>query len=483
MLFTPILSFANGYNLILESKKLLETGNFTDAVSQADQYITLYPQGEHISSALFYKAGGLAQLNKWDEATSLFNKIVREYPDSNYVAHSQKMLSMMARYKGKVDRKNTNNVVANRGLSDQAYMKLLREGQQAINRRDYAKANQNFDAIIAGSQNQRIVGTAKQLKQSIRRYQVAPNIKGVDDSMFEGGVIALRNKDFAKAEELFQKVIDISKNPDLITKAKTFKTSIPSLIQQEKDDRLAAIERYEAGIKEDKRIKEEKQLAFVAEQTKKFSLPAIRIEDKHTLQYRGLVVGETTKDQSVKVYETQLVASFQMERTSINLRLLGWDNFNINKEEFYFHKDASMTCFSYLRKGKGTKGTDCLYFYKDTLIGFKLDMTENSCGNCAIANNRLKEFENGILDDKGFKQVGNQSKTTIFKNKQFIAVRYSSLYIGQRYETYKTVHGVKQFNGIAAEPSAMVANVCVFPKKMEPLLKSIKDKKFAVCNY
>jgi len=56
------------------------------------------------------------------------------------------------------------------------------------------------------------------------------------------------------------------------------------------------------------------------------------------------------------------------------------------------------------------------------------------------------------------------------------------VYIGQRYETYKTVHGVKHFNGIVAEPSAMIASVCVYPKQMETLLESIKNKKFAVCS-
>lgn len=64
------------------AKGAVETGNFTDAVTQFDQFLLTYPNGPLTSEAHYWRAEGLAGQGDWSNAARAFLESFSGMPDS-----------------------------------------------------------------------------------------------------------------------------------------------------------------------------------------------------------------------------------------------------------------------------------------------------------------------------------------------------------------------------------------------------------------
>ena len=81
--------------LYLQARILYSDGDFSHAIQAFGQYLELSPGGDQVPNALFWMAESAFALGHYEEAGSLYNKIVQGYPSSFKLEASRYRLSVI----------------------------------------------------------------------------------------------------------------------------------------------------------------------------------------------------------------------------------------------------------------------------------------------------------------------------------------------------------------------------------------------------
>jgi tol-pal system protein YbgF len=80
---TTVFSEQQQYQMALDS--LLQEEQYQRAVTEFDQYLSLYPDGRFVTNAYYWKGQAYVNLSMLNEAREAFEIIVTQYPDGRKV--------------------------------------------------------------------------------------------------------------------------------------------------------------------------------------------------------------------------------------------------------------------------------------------------------------------------------------------------------------------------------------------------------------
>lgn len=499
--------------LIQRSAELLRRKAFHATIEVTDEYMQRFPAGAKTSSIYLVKASALIGIKDEQRAAALLQKLVEDYPDSQESIPARQVLKSLGGLKNisptqaNRDTKFVGNarvggsvvpqkkVAAINGVasSNDPY-KMLREGGQAVQARDYVKAKAIFNSIMANSSDPRLVNTAKNQLKMIKRYESKTPTKprlSPDERTYQAALKHIQKKDYPLAEKTFDNIISRGKDPIVVAKAKAYKKKLPQLISQQWKESAAEDKRYieylrdKQKIEEEKAIAEEKRkLAIIEARTKAYPLNTINIPSSQRIAHQGLVLGETSKEDAVEILRRLIDTSRRGNTPEIMeaySKITGFADVyglaDLSKmKEFNrtLHKNISLFCISY-----GTP-IDCLYFYKNKLIGFKWDLGVYNCGDCVKAKESAMAFNTKVMVDQVLTML--EVNDNYFKrgNDTYIVSQKMTQSTNMTTEKTRTsVFGVKSKVTWGGE-TTLHASFCIYPTQIEGVVSSL-DKKRLFC--
>lgn len=349
--------------------------------------------------------------------------------------------------------------------------------------------------IVANSSDPRLIGTAKNQLKIIERYKSKAPTKPrltPDERTYQAALKHIQKKVYHLAEKGFDNIISRGKDPIVVAKAKAYKKKLPQLISQqwkeskEESKRFGEYLRDKQKIKEDKAIAEEKRkLAIIEARTKAYPLNNINIPTSQRIAHQGLVLGETSKEDAVEILR-RLIDTSRRGNTPETIEALSKltgvpDVYGLadlaKMKEFnrIIHEDISLSCTSY------DGGTDCLYFYKNKLIGFNWDLGVYNCGDCVKAKESAMAFNTTITAGQALTVMKVNDNSLIKRgNDTYIVSQKMSQNTARTIKTTKTnMWGVRSTSYSGGE-TTLTATFCIYPTQLEGLVSSL-DKKRAFC--
>lgn len=372
--------------------------------------------------------------------------------------------------------------------------RLLREGSRAVQERDYGKAKDIFNSIIDNSSDSRLINTAKNQLKMIEKYEFKPPTKPrltPDERTYQAALKHIQKKDYHLAEKTFDNIIYRGKDPKVVAKSKAYKKKIPQLISQQWEEEIEKTKRFVKILEEEKVIEEEKaiaeeerKLAIIEARTKAYPLNNINIPTSQRIAHQGLVLGETSKEDAVEILRRLIDTSRRgnlPETIEAFSKLTGIPDVyglaDLGKmKEFNrtLHKNISLSCISY------GSATDCLYFYKNKLIGFKWDLGNDSCGDCVKAKESAMAFNTAITAGQALAVMEVNDHSLKRGNATYIISQTMRKFENMTREVEKTsVWGVKSKSKYGGEIT-LKSSFCIYPTQLEGLVSSL-DKKGLFC--
>jgi len=160
--------------LLMETYASYEARKYDDALAGANRYLGLYPKDKEASYVLYL--GAMSYYNQIpdvsrdqdasEKSLNLFQRLVREYPNSEYVADS--------RFKAQV-------------VSDQLAGKEMTVGRFYLERRNYPAAINRFQAVLGKYQ------TTRHTEEALARLAEAYLAMGVQNEAQTAGAILGHN--------------------------------------------------------------------------------------------------------------------------------------------------------------------------------------------------------------------------------------------------------------------------------------------------
>lgn len=498
--------------LIQRSAELLRRKAFHATIEVTDEYMQRFPAGAKTSSIYLVKASALIGIKDEQRAAALLQKLVEDYPDSQESIPARQVLKSLGGLKSisptqaNRDTKFVGNarvggsvvpqkkVAAINGVasSNDPY-KMLREGGQAVQARDYVKAKAIYSSIMANSSDPRLIGTAKNQLKIIERYESKAPTKPrltPDERTYQAALKNIKEKDYTTAEKSFDYLISKGKDPEVVAKSKAYKKKMPQLISQQWEEEIEKTERFIKILEEEKVIEEEKAIAeeerkleIIEARTKAYPLNTINIPTSQRIAHQGLVLGETSKEDAVEILRRLIDTSRRRKFSEFERRIYeksGIADF-LEMKEFNrtIHEDISLSCTSYIGVN-GSRADDCLYFYKDKLIGFKRDLGSKNCGDCVKAKESAMAFNTTITAGQALTVMEVNDHSLKRGNATYIVNQKMSQYTEATIKTTKTKMFSVRSTSYSGGETTLTATFCIYPTQLEGLVSSL-DKKRAFC--
>ena len=153
------------------------------------------------------------------------------------------------------------------------------------------------------------------------------------------------------------------------------------LANRERNEKLAnerALRNKEIRKREQEKIAEKKR-QIIKNNNKRYPLKNLKLHSDSVVSFDELQIGKTRKGAAVQIYDTILREKYAKEivendvafvlRQVISGPRITRSSLLVEQSSLQIHDKVTLQCFKYFGKHSNKTVNDCLYFYKDVLVG------------------------------------------------------------------------------------------------------------------
>jgi len=413
------------------------------------------------------------EAKKYKSALKLLNQIIAENNDDYWVAAAKNQKENMYVVTSKAINQTKSEDLqikkTDNSKPDSYYKKLYGRARQLEKGKRFDEAFEVLDQIINDNSSVKWVKYAKGQKKNVEISKVK------HDQYLE----RRRLSDIKFQKE--RKEINKKKNAEFIA-------------QWEKN-----IESMEEGRKHNEKIATQKKAAakerarqIIKNNNERYPLSDLKFSEDSVINFYKLKIGKTKKSDAINIYGTMLKKEFAKEiseddivftlRKALNGPRTIQKTLFVEQSSLQIHDNITFQCYKYFGKSQSKIVNDCLYFYKDILVGGLFDVGQNNCGtNCDLALQTVKYLSSFFPEkihsssNKGTHRLGRTNDNFLF----------NSLIWGYHTKTTKTT--TKTFlapvgTSNYSNNTKNSAEICIFPKEFLKVLSGYGEKGLYTCN-